>query len=116
MSLIERMLKYDKCVYWAPKGKNQFGKPLFENPVELGCRWEDRKSRRMDATGVEQIFNGKVFVGIDLDLDGVLWHGLLIDVPVDGDPSIPPDDVQIIAAFDKVGKIRNDKFVRTAFF
>jgi hypothetical protein len=28
-------------VYWAKTGTDNFGKPLFAQPVEVKCRWED---------------------------------------------------------------------------
>ena len=115
MSLIERMLQYDTCVYWAPTTKDRTGNQLFANPVELQCRWEDRTIVRRTAGNEDVVYNGKVFVGQDIEVDGMLWHGALVDVPVDDSPNVPPPDAKLIKEFDKVGKIRNNKFVRTVY-
>lgn len=118
MGLIERMLKYDKLVYWAPKGKDRVGKTTFENPVEMRCRWEDGATVVRDQNGEEHIYNATVFVGEDLDVEGMLWHGEIIDVPVDegdGDPSIPPNDANPIKKFEKIPKINYRKFVRKVY-
>lgn len=115
MSLIDRMLKYDFAVYWASRGKTQFGKVLFEAPVEIKCRWEDGITVRRDADGVERIFNARVFVDRDMDVNGKLWHGKLVDVPVQDDPSIPPEEALMIERFDKTPNLRNKKHLRIAY-
>ena len=115
MALITRMLNYDHCVYWAPTGsKTQFGKVLFENPIELGCRWEEGVFAKRDADGDEQVFNGTVYVGQDLNIDGMLWHGRLNAVPVEDDPTIPPEDAKLIRRFDKIPNLRNTRVLRKA--
>lgn len=116
MGLIDRLTKYDNCVYWAPTRKNQFGKQLFAEPVELGCRWEDTITVQRSLEAEELLFDVKVYVSTDVEEDGMLWHGKLNDVPVgEGGPLVPPVDAVLIRKFTKVGNLRNTKYVRTAF-
>lgn len=119
MGLLEQILKYDYLVYWAPKYRNQFGKQMFENPVELSCRWTEGITVVRDQNGQEHIYNGTAFVGQDLDTDGMIWHGRLTDVSVTegkGDPSVPPADAKLIRRFDKIPNKKYTKFVRKANF
>ena len=115
MGFIERILKYDTAVYWATRGKNQFGQPIYELPTEIGCRWQEEAQVVRDQSGQEHIFSAKVFVGIDVDLDAKLWHGKLKDLDSSKPPNQPPDDALVIKKFDKIPNIRNTKVVRTVY-
>jgi len=114
MSLIERMLKYDNAVYWAPLGRDKFNNLKFDQPVEIKCRWEEGITIRRDPDGTERIFNATVFVDRDLDADGRLFHGKLTDIQDVEDPSVPPEESKLILQFNKTPDLRYRRFLRIA--
>lgn len=79
-NIIERMRR-QKCVYWAPEVVNYNGKATFAAPVELKCRWVEKREMFLDRQGNTQVSRAKVrFAETDLQELGVLWLGLLTEI------------------------------------
>ena len=120
MSILTKMLK-QTCVYWAPgsmetggRDFNDYGSPMYASPVELSCRWEDRASEYINRDGVSMYSKSIVYVGIDVEVGGVLFLGTLDDI-VDSDEPKKNDNAWEIQGFDKIPNLRGAKFVRKAY-
>jgi len=71
--LIQRMLG-QVAVYWVPTGKkDDHGRPLWSDPIEIFCRWDNVTEQFMDKNGDLAVSNAKVYVDREVDNDGVLW-------------------------------------------
>jgi len=89
MGLISRMRK-QKAVYWAPTGRDQENRYLYDDPVEIKCRWDERYERDFNMYGEEIDIRSTVYVDREVALGGVLWLGLLVDAP-----DTPPEHQKI---------------------
>lgn len=76
MRIIKKMLK-QRAVYWAPKtgagGLDRFGKRLFEEPIEVNCRWHDVEKEFLDEDGNKRMSMAKAWLASDVLVLGVLW-------------------------------------------
>ena len=123
MGIIDKMLRYDTCVYWALKSNesgglayDDYGQPQYTDPVELQCRWEDVAKEFIDPRGTRQISRSIVYVESDVDVGGMLFHGELTDL---ADPTAHPrdeiDGAWEIQRFDGLPKLNYRKKLRTAY-
>lgn len=120
MSLIKRMRK-QTAVYWALASSDSggiayddFGQPAFTDPVEIKCRWTDVSEEYIDAKGAKRLSHSKVYVDRDVDIDGVLMLGKIIDVTDEENPR-ENDGAEEIRRFDKVPNLKATEFLLTAF-
>lgn len=84
MSLISRMRR-QKAVYWHLTGFDLNNKAIYDHPLEIKCRWDDRWERDVLDDGEEVDIRSTVYVDRDVVVGGVLWLGLLVD-----SPDVPP--------------------------
>lgn len=105
MSIITRMRK-QTCVYWAPASPayDEFGKTLYDDPVQLSCRWQTHNVLMQNEKGEEFTSRALVFVA-NVVVAGVLMLGTLSDVT----ESRPLDntDAWEIQAIEKIPNLRN---------
>ena len=115
MSIITKMRK-QTAVYWAPgdRAYDNFGQPLYANPVEIACRWEDVAVEFLDANGNTQISRSRVYVDQDVRLSGVLMLGPLDDVTYSSQPK-QNENAWEIRRFDKLPTLKATEFLRTAY-
>lgn len=120
MGIITRMRK-QKAVYWALGSAdsggmdfNDYGQPLYAEPIELTVRWEDTSVEFLDNAGAKILSNSVVYVGEDVVLGGILMLGELIDINSGGEPK-ENDNAWEIKRFEKLPNIRNTEFLRTVF-
>ena len=86
LNFIKKHLK-QRAVYWSPSaGNDDFGKPIWGDPEEIICRWEDINIQYLDLKGEVKVSNAVVWINVDLELNGVLWKGKLIDIISLDDP------------------------------
>jgi|WetSurMetagenome_2_1015567.scaffolds.fasta_scaffold549860_2 hypothetical protein len=75
-----RVKRNQKCVYWAITGINGYGEPIFGDPVELSCRWENKTELIIDKEGREVGSTSVVYPSSMVSLGGYLYLGLLEDL------------------------------------
>ena len=108
------MLRYDKCVYWPPIGKDDFGQMVFGPPEEISCRWEDTLTELMDKMGNRIISTSMVYVSKDVALLGVLWHGKFTNIQSIPNP-LSNADASEIRMFKRTPNLRNKEILRIAY-
>lgn len=111
MGIITRMRK-QTAVYWKPLGSGEDGRPTFEAPIEVKCRWDDRMESYLDRSGNQRISNSVIYPDRVLLLDGYLWLGELVDAPVDPTTLF---DARRIERFDQTPNLRNTETLYTAY-
>ena len=107
MSLLVKMRK-QWCVYWAFLEQDRNGKDLYDDPIVLKCRWEDKTEQDFLITGQEVIVKSTVYVDRTMPLGGVLWLGLLVDAPC------TPPEHQKIKVFREIPKLTGPQVLRIA--
>lgn len=108
------------AVYWGNPTNDGFGAFIFAAPVEIDCRWEDKKE--VDIGWFSSGFPGNIFlskasvlVTQDLDLNGFLFRGELTDIDATLNP-LKIKDAFIIHRFDRIPMVmKTDQFVRVAY-
>lgn len=114
MSLIRKITRYDKAVYWPPVGADGTGEQGFGDPVEIGVRWEDVTATYQDRAGNSQTSKATVYVDRDVEELGCLWHGKFADLTDLANPFKNPTAWEI-KRLDKIPKLRNNEVVRVAY-
>lgn len=61
--------------YWEPDAPNGYGGWTYKTPVELACRWEDRRRMVIDGQGREVMSSASAYVLQELDLEGYIREG-----------------------------------------
>jgi hypothetical protein len=120
-----------KCVYWAPiaptvvdgqqvvgqdnvSGVNTAGQRIYEDPIEVNCRWTDETSMEVDHEG--NTFTARSFIMVDQDLLplGVLRQGTIDQLQNDVRTPMSNPGALEIRRFDKIPSVDGTQFVRWA--
>lgn len=103
------------AVYWPPETEfDEHGAPVSQEPVEIGCRWDEDLKEFIGLDGTTQVSKAQAIVDRDVERGGVLMLGTLDDVSDPDDPKAN-DGAQEILAFQKNPNLRGTKYVRVAF-
>jgi hypothetical protein len=106
------------AVYWGSPVNDGYGGKTYAAPVEIQCRWTDKQRIVFRQDGKQLLAKGEVLVTADLDLQGWLYLGNLVDFDDSVDISQPMniEGAYEIQAIDKIPMIKStDIFVRTIF-
>jgi hypothetical protein len=78
------------AVYWGNPTNDGYGGFTFDSPVEIVCRWEDKKQIIPSEGGEELVSRTQVYVTQVLDEQGNLYLGELADLDSDetDDPAL----------------------------
>lgn len=82
----ERVMNQD-AVYWEILGYNPAGEPVFDDPIEIKCWWQDIHEVFIDAKGNDVVSNSMVIVDRDLIEESFLWLGTIENLDSQVDPS-----------------------------
>lgn len=100
--ILDRLLN-QKCVYWPKNFYNEHGDYTPGTAVELDCKWQSSDGRTVNREGTTYTLSAQVFLKEEVELDGWLWLGELVDKPV-----TPPDEY-IIRDVQKYPDTENDE-------
>lgn len=102
------------AVYWGNPVEVGDGSLIFDDGVEVDCRWEERQELYMDNEGNERKSQAIVHVKQDMKVGEYLYLG--VDDDLDSDISNPTAvDSFEIKSFEKIPNIKGDKFIRRVF-
>jgi len=101
------------AVYWAHLGDNAQGEPIFDEAVEIRCRWDDTHQEFIDQNGATVVSRAAVMVDRDTPERGRLFLGTLEDLVSQTDPEENYGAYEI-RSFNKTPDRRGTKFARTA--
>ncbi len=81
---VKRRLTQD-MVYWRMAGNDGEGGFLYDDPVELKCRWEEKIEQVVTTMGEETVSRAKVFVDRKLTEGSYIYLGTLDDSTIGND-------------------------------
>lgn len=111
-----RRIAVQDVVYWGNPVDDGYGGLTFDDPVEIKVRWEDTAELITAADGEQYVTKAKILVTQDVDINGYLFLGSLIDLDSDNSNPKEIEGTCRIRRFDKVSMIRSTtQFVRTVF-
>jgi len=112
-----RKLSVQTAVYWGAPVNDGYGGYTYSTPVEIAVRWEGSTKVITISKGVEYVSRAEVIVNQDVDEEGYLYLGTLLDLTEEQkvDPQLV-DGTWKIMRFDKTPMIfKTDEFVRKVF-
>ena len=125
MGVDKLILRFCKqtAVYWGNPQDDGKGGKTYDNGVEIVCRWNDSgKEVRITTNGKEYISTTQVLVTQDLDVEGYLYLGTLVELDAVGLNKLiydfkpkEMDGAYEIKRFSKVPDVKARQFVRTAY-
>lgn len=113
MGIITKMRK-QTAVYWPPLEADEYGKPTYDDPVEVTCRWEDTQKLFVTPQGSTETCASIVYVDRDVEVGGVLLLGSLDSDINESDPKAN-EGASEIRQFSKIPNIRNTELLRVAY-
>jgi hypothetical protein len=110
-------MRQQTAVYWPPAGRDDYNRMAYGAPRELRVRWVDTTETVLNTKGQTKVSKSKVYVGEDVQEDGVLWPGKLADVPAErlADPLRGNFGAWEISAFKRVPDLDAEDFLRIAY-
>ena len=99
MSHLSGIKRKQTAVYWEYTGEGGTGVPVFEDPVEILVRWEDKQEIYIDADGEEARSSAIVYPAVEVANKGYLFLGDLTDLSSD------PSDPREFPAARRIGKV-----------
>jgi hypothetical protein len=103
------------AIYWGNPVKDGYGGNSYDDPVEIPCRWEDSNITENDPTSILSGLRSEVQVDQDLDEEGMLKLGYLIDLDSDEYNDPIKAKASMIVRFSKIPNIKGTYFYRKAF-
>ena len=105
------------AVYWGNPQNDGYGNFVFDEPVEISCRWEDKAQIVVSNDGAETSSDAEVLITEDLDVDGYLYLGSLTDLDSDElDNPMTVEEARRIISYDKIPMIKSTTvFVRKVY-
>ena len=68
-------------VYWPPSGeKDEYGKTIFGEPIDMKCRYEQKLQKVVRYTGEEVLSKGVVYSLYPLHVEGIVWQGDVLEL------------------------------------
>lgn len=119
MGIITKMRK-EKAVWWGVTALDEFGQPIFAEPLEIDCRWEDVLKIAINQEGDEFTSSSTVYVDREMVPGDWLWRGELAELP-DGmeidprlDPPLGVDPARPIQGWEDMPKLSYKEHLLTA--
>jgi hypothetical protein len=103
------------CVYWKRLAPDGHGGYLWEDPVELVCRWEIKQELISDAQGRQITSNAKILLNQDVVVGDFLYLGDLDDITSSSGSPGSMDQAYEVKRFDKIPDIPAEEFTRWAW-
>jgi hypothetical protein len=103
------------CLYWAPNGADNFGKPAYTAVVQLICRIESMVSETIDAQGNIVLSSATAYLATPVVTGGAMMAGQMQDLG-SGFPANPKDDLRVheILSIGSVPSLKNTQTLYTA--
>lgn len=101
------------AVYWARNGTDEFGQPVFSDPVEVPCRWDEEVKMVVGEDGREVRSNTEVMVEQDMYYGDYLKLTTLAALTYPADPK--REGAKEIIAWEKIPDFDAIEFLRIAY-
>jgi hypothetical protein len=102
------------AVYWARTGMDSYGKPTYDDPTTIACRWDDVQEEFIAPNGDRELSKARLIVDRDLTIKGVLLLGDLDSIVDDDDPK-DNDGAWEIRGTKKTPNFKGTKYLREVY-
>lgn len=105
------------AVYWQRLGPDGYGGWLWEDPVEIDCRWVERRKLYRNAAGEEKVSKADVLLNQDVAEGDYLYLGTLDDDDVSASGATPANirKAYVVQGFNKTPDLLAESYVRRAY-
>jgi len=102
------------ATYWAMEGLDEFGKPTWDDPVAIKCRWDMVQEEFVGPNGDREMSKARLMVDRDLTIKGVLILSTVEDVEDSDDPK-DNEGAWEIRQFMKSPDFKGRKYLREVY-
>ena len=113
MSIITRMRR-QKAVWWSKSNVDDYGRPTWNTPVEIDCRWEDAAQEFVKEDGEVNFSRSIVYVDRDMEVGDVLLLGELDSGVDEADPK-NNNGAWEVSRFEKTPNLKATEFLRVCY-
>ena len=101
-----------KAVLWMSSGVDNYGKFVVTNPVEIACRWEEKRHQSMASDNTVIAADSTVYVDRLIKQGSILWKGTLKEW-VNLLTTTAPRWLKEVTAYNEIPDIKGRKVQRT---
>jgi hypothetical protein len=112
-NLAEDFMIHD-VVYWSRTGTDSTGRPVYADPIQLKCRWDDVTSQQTNAAGDLYQSRASVIVPQDMKLSDRLKKGLLASLLPGTRPEQQPGSYEI-QSWESSDSPDGEDFIKVAY-
>jgi hypothetical protein len=98
-------------VYWALKGQDVYGQAIYEAPVELTCRWDDKTQEIQLADRTYVVSRAELITEVRIREGGMIKRGALNTIPYQDDPKRNEDVYEVL----KTGEVPTINYRRRLY-
>ena len=114
MSIISRMRKQTACWWEQTAAIDDYGNTGFNAPIEISCRWVDKREEFIDPDGDKQLSKSIVYVDRDMKIGDYLILDSLSNIATPADPESNVGAFQI-RGWENLPNFKATEFLKTAF-
>ncbi len=103
------------AIYWAPSGKDKFGKQTYSTPADIKCRWDDKVTMIKLPDGRQIESKAQLLVTTEYAIGAKVMLGTLADYSDESDPFLS-DPSNFDMAYEVIIKERNPMPKSTTVF
>lgn len=104
--------RFQKAVYWAKGGIDDYGEPTISAGVELDVRWERETNEVLDPNGETINTDVVMFVDQELTQGSIVWYGSEDDLP---DDVTTTTDLYQVIAYEEIPDVKNRVASKVAY-
>lgn len=105
-------MRREKAIWWRRTGQDEYGASVFDDPVEIKCRWVERADQMVGKQGEIEVSKAKVYVDREMNEGDILKYG-----PIQSDTATNPReeaDAFEIKAFERTPDFTAREFLYAA--
>lgn len=79
MPPLEESDMHQEAVYWTKTGLDRYNNPVLGSPVEIICRWVNKRGQTLGPNGTPIALDAIVVVPVEIREGTLMWEGKLSD-------------------------------------
>lgn len=104
-----------KAIYWGSPVSDGYGNYNYTDPIEISCRWEDIGMVAEGPAGVNLELRSEVMIAQDVDREGMMKLGELVDLDSDEINDPVKAGADMIVRVDKIPSIKGTDYYRKVY-
>lgn len=103
------------AVYWERLDPDGYGGWIWEDPIEVACRWVEKNEEMFDEAGNKFISKAEILVNQDMKPGDMLYLGDLDGITSASGSPANTKSAYVVRKFSKIPDILAEEYVRKAW-